>query len=181
MLSAIPASLAEGNGPPKDLHYMENALRATGVILTAMRASYFQENIASALPAANQAGVFPNFLPSADFAFPMIATSDVGCFAADALLAPATRSEVIDLFGPSYSMRQLADKLGAALGKTLRVVDIPAAAHVTALVDAGLPRPFAEAIAEMWAAFVSGRVVPAGERSLTGSINVDGKGVPLRD
>ena len=85
MSSAIAAALPDGNGPAKDLHYRENRLRACGTTLTALRACYLQDNVASALTPATQAGIFPNFLPSADFVSPMIATQDVGRFAAAAL------------------------------------------------------------------------------------------------
>jgi uncharacterized protein YbjT (DUF2867 family) len=173
MLSAIAALLPDGNGPAKDLHYCENRLRACGATLTALRACYFQDNIASVLTPATQAGIYPNFLPSADFAFPMIATQDVGRLAAAALTNPPLTSEVVDLFGPTYSVRQVAEYLGAALGKTLEIVNIPPAGHVTALVQAGMPQPIAEAVAEMFAAFSAGLLVPQGDRSLNASTTID--------
>ena len=49
MLSAIAAVLPDGNRPAKDLHYCENRLRACGATLTAVRACYFQDNVASVL------------------------------------------------------------------------------------------------------------------------------------
>jgi uncharacterized protein YbjT (DUF2867 family) len=173
MQSAISASLADGNGPGKDLHLLENALRATGATVTANRACYFQENVAGALAPARQAGVFPSLMPSADVAFPTIATADAGRFAAGALLSPPAKSEVVDLLGPAYSMRQIAEKLGAALGRKLQVVDIPPAAQVTVLMEAGLPRAFAEAVAELHAAFAAGRIAPKGDRVLAGRTTLD--------
>ena len=140
MLSAIAAVLPDGNGPAKDLHYCENRLRASGTTLTALRACYFQDNVASVLTPAKQAGIYPNFLPSADVAFPMIATRDIGGIAASALVSPPPTSEVVDLFGPTYSVRQVAEHLGAALGKTLEIVNIPPEGHVTALMKAGIPQ-----------------------------------------
>lgn len=164
-LSAAAAVLAEGNGPAKDLHYAENVLRATGAKVTTIRASYFEENVLGVVPAAQQGGVYPNFMPSADFAFPTVATRDIGRFAARCLVEPPAKSEVVDLVGPAYSIRQMADHLGRALGKTLQVIDIPAPAHVDAFTQAGLPKPFAEALAEMFACFASGRVSPHGDRN----------------
>lgn len=49
MLSAIAAVLPDGNRPAKDLHYCENRLRACGATLRALRACYFQDNVASVL------------------------------------------------------------------------------------------------------------------------------------
>jgi uncharacterized protein YbjT (DUF2867 family) len=173
LLSAAAAVLTQGNGPAQALHHLENALRATGTTLTAIRASYFQENVLTALPAAKYDGIFPNFLPSADAAIPTVATRDIGRLAARCLLEPPAKSEVIDLVGPMYSMRQVSEKLAAAMGKGLRVVDIPAALHVEVLAKAGLSRQFAAAIAETYACFASGLVSPRGDRMISGTTTLD--------
>lgn len=173
MLSSLGAELAEGTGPIKALHYLENALRATGTKLIAIRASYFQENIASIIPAARQAGIFPNFLPSAEMSIPMVATQDIGRLAATLLKSPHQRSETVDLLGPMYSARQLAEKLGTALGKPLQVVDIPADGQVEAMIQAGLPRPIAEVYAEMYAAIGSGLITTKGDRAVTGTTAIE--------
>jgi len=173
-LSAAAAVLPDGNGPAKDLHFAEDALRATGSTATVIRASYFQENILGALPAAERDGLYPSFFPSAEIAFPTVAARDVGRLAARCFLEPPTQSEVIDIVGPMYSTRQLATKLGAALKRDLRVVDVPAAAHVEVLTtQAGLPRPFAEAVAELFACLASGRVMPRGDRMVSGTTTLD--------
>jgi uncharacterized protein YbjT (DUF2867 family) len=173
LLSSVGADLAEGNGPIKNLHYLENALRAGGVKLTAIRAAYFLENLASNLEPARKMGIFPAFTPSADYPMPTIATKDIGAFAAGALLAPPTKSEAVDLLGPSYSMRQMAEKLGAALGKTLQVVEIPQAGWAPTLVQAGLPRALADAYAEMYGGFASGAIRPRGDRAAQGHTTID--------
>ena len=59
MMSAISAHLPDRNGPGKDLHYLEQALRATATTLTAARACYFQENIAAVIAPAKQEGIYP--------------------------------------------------------------------------------------------------------------------------
>ena len=167
MLSSVGADLAEGTGPIKGLHYLENALRATGVKLTAIRAGYFQENVGNSLAPATHMGIFPNFTPSADYPMPMIATRDIGALAAESLLSPADKSEI------AYSIRQVAEKLGAALGKTLQIVDIPEVGWVDALVQAGLPKNVAEVYAEMYAGFASGRIAPRGDRLVQGKTTLD--------
>lgn len=173
MLSAIAAVLPDGNGPAKDLHYCERVLRATGAPITVLRACYLQENVAAAVPAVQQAGVYPNLLGNPDLEFPMIATKDVGRFAADALVTWPAINSTIDLLGPRYSIRQVAERLGAALGRSVQVVDIPPAEHVHALVAAGVPAPLAEILAEMFAAFAAGTIAPASERRLAGRTPID--------
>jgi uncharacterized protein YbjT (DUF2867 family) len=173
MLSAIAAVLPDGNGPAKDLHYCEKQLRAQARQLTILRACYSQDNLAGLLPAAMHAGIYPNFLASADVPMPMIAMRDVGRFAADALMSPPQRHEVVDVFGPPYSPSYVAERLGVALNKELQVVDIPPARHSDTLAEAGVPRPIAIAVAELFAAFNAGLIVPQGDRQLTGTTTID--------
>ncbi|MBK8481228.1 MAG: NmrA family NAD(P)-binding protein [Proteobacteria bacterium] len=173
LLSSVGAELPAGTGPIKGLHYLENELRATGTLLTAIRAGFFQENLGSALTPAKEQGIFLNFTPSADYPMPMIATKDIGVLAARSLLNTPRTSEVIDLHGPAYSQRQLAERLGAALGRQLEVVDIPETAWVSTLTQGGLPRPVAETFAEMYSAFAKGIVRPCGDRSVAGETPID--------
>ena len=173
MLSSVGADLASGTGPIKGLHYLEQKLRETGVKLTAIRAGSFQENFLNVLGAAKQAGIFPNFAPSADDPMPMIATRDIGALAAQSLLKPPAKSEIVDLHGPSYSNRQVAEKLGRALGKQLQVVDVPPAQHVPALMQAGFSKELAETFAEMYAGFASGGLAPRGDRLVQGKTELD--------
>jgi uncharacterized protein YbjT (DUF2867 family) len=123
--------------------------------------------------AAKQAGIYPNFLPSADIPSPQVATQDVGHAAAKLLRSPPSRSEVVDLVGPAYSSRQLAEKIGKLLGKTLNIVDIPAAGHVAALQQAGIPADVAAAFAEMYAGFIAGLLVPKGDRTIQVTTPID--------
>jgi uncharacterized protein YbjT (DUF2867 family) len=167
MLSAVAACVADGNGPAKDLHYLERLVRASAPKSTILRAAWFQENVGSILPAANQ-GFFPSLMASADAPFPTIATRDVGRIAATLLLSPPPKSEIIDLMGPAYSPRELASALGTALGKAVSVVEVPAVAHVDALMQAGLPRAFAQEVAELYACFNAGMARPEGDRTLSG-------------
>ena len=169
LLSAIAASLADGNGPAKDLHYFERLLGATGATVSILRACWFQENVGAVLGAATHAGIYPNLMGPADAPLPTVATSDVGRVAASLLISPPPTSEIIDLIGPVYSPRELAAALGARLGKPLQVVDVPAPARVGALVQAGLPESYAREVAELCACFDAGRVRPQGNRALTAS------------
>jgi uncharacterized protein YbjT (DUF2867 family) len=172
-LSGAAAAVADGNGLARELHHLETLLFDGGRTVTAIRAVAFQENVAWALPAALGEGIYPNFYPTADFEFPMVATGDIGWYAAHCLVEAAGRSEVIDMLGPRYSVRQVADMLGSALHRTLRIVDIPAPRHVDALNGAGMPRPFAESLAELIGCLASGRISPSGDRAITGTTRLE--------
>jgi uncharacterized protein YbjT (DUF2867 family) len=173
MLSSIGADLPSGNGPIRGLNYLENGLRATATTLTAIRAGSFQENIGVLVGAARAAGIYPSFAPSADTRLPMIATRDIGTLAAESLFLKPAKSEIVDLEGPSYSATDVAAKLGSALGKPLQVVVVPPAEWVNAMTQAGLPRPFAEVYADMYAGFNAGRIRPVGDRLVQGRTPID--------
>lgn len=173
LLSSVGADLPGGTGPIQGLYHLENALRATGTKLTAIRAGMFQENQSNAVGPAKGPGLFFNFFPSADYPTPMIATKDIAALAAEVLLSPAAQSEIVDLHGPAYSQRQVAELLGAAVGKTLQIVDIPEAGWVDAMMQGGLPRQFAESYAEMYRGFGSGAIQPKGDRLVQGKTTLD--------
>lgn len=101
-----------------------------------------------------------------------------GCLAAfiarpGKVLYPLGPKPDIDVFGLAYSVRQVAEKLGVALGRSIQIVDIPPAGHVAALTQAGIPQQVAEAVAEMFAAFSAGLLVPQGDRHLVGTTTID--------
>jgi uncharacterized protein YbjT (DUF2867 family) len=173
LLSSVGADRADKNGPIKGLYYAEERVRETGTKLVALRSCTFQENAAGAVAAAKQAGVYPNFLPSADAVAPQVATQDIGHVAAQLLKSPPARSEVVDVVGPAYSPRQMADKIGKLLGKKLTIVDVPPAGHAAALRQAGVPGDVAEAFAEMYAGFNAGLLRPRGDRTIEVTTPID--------
>ena len=173
LLSSIGADVAEGNGPIKGLNYLEQVLRQSGTTLSAIRAGSFQENVANAIGPAQTMGMFFNFMPSADYAVPQIATRDIGSLAAQLLQSPTGKHEIIDLHGPAYTNRQVAEHLGARLGRTLTVVDVPASGHIAAFEKAGMSAEWARAMAEMYAGFDGGKLRPVGERTVEGKTTLD--------
>ena len=94
----------------------------------------------------------------------MVATRDVGTAAAQLLLSAPPVSEVVDLEPPTYTERQVAEKLGAALGRSLEVVTIPQPGWLDALVDAGVPPLLAAEVVELYDAEHRGRLQPRGDR-----------------
>ncbi len=173
LLSSLGADLPSGTGPIKGLHYLENKLRETGTKVVAIRAAYFQENLGQSVGPAKQMGTFFNMMPSRDAQMPTIATKDIGSLVAKTLESPPAKSEVIDQIGPMYTVAQMADKLGKAVGKQLNIVDVPPAGQVQGMVQAGLPKPFAESFAEMYSAFATGKVQPKGDRVVKGTTEID--------
>jgi len=166
MLSSAGADLAEGTGPITGLYALEQALQATGTVLTALRSGHFQEKVSDVIEVARESGVFPVFAASADAPLPMVATADLGAVAARALQSPPDVSENVDVVGPSYSERAVATLLGEALGRELQVATIPEEAWVGAFVQAGFRPRIAESLAELYRADEQGLLAPRGDRTV---------------
>lgn len=164
MLSSIGADLAEDTGPIRWLNYLENRLSETGVLLTAIRSWHFQEKVEAILGAALEASIYPVFGDSADVPTPMIATVDIGHAVVESLLSPPSASEIVDMAGPSYTERQVAEQLAALLGKPLQVITIPEPGWVEAMVNAGVPQPLAEELHGLYSAEQRGMMQAHGDR-----------------
>jgi uncharacterized protein YbjT (DUF2867 family) len=158
LLSTFTAVLADGNGPARDLHALEERLATAGHRLTTLRAAYFQENVAMAFAPARNEGIFPTISSAPSQRIPTVATRDVGRAAASCLLEPPNANETVGLAGAAYSVDEMAQLLGAALGRTIQVVGIPPEARVGALMGAGLSEELARAVVELQACLESGRV-----------------------
>jgi uncharacterized protein YbjT (DUF2867 family) len=164
VLSSIGADLADGTGPIRWLHHLEQGLRETGVRLTALRPPHFQEKVEAVLGAVTGAGVYPVFGASADVPTPMVATRDVGDAAARALTSPPATSEVVDLEPPTYTERQVAETLGALLATELQVVTVPRSGWLSTLAGAGVPPLLAAELVAMYDAEARGILRPCGDR-----------------
>jgi uncharacterized protein YbjT (DUF2867 family) len=149
-LSSVGADLSEGTGPVRWLYHLEGRLRDTDAVLTVLRSPHFQEKVEAALDDAIGAGVYPVFADSADEPIAMAATRDVGAAAVRALISPPSASEVVTLEAPSYTEREVAEALGAVLGRTLRVVTIPRPDWLDALTGAGVPPLLATELVELY-------------------------------
>ena len=85
-LSSYGAQVPEGTGPVAGLHSSEQKLNAiSGLNVLHLRAAYFMENNLAAIGMIHGMGVFGNALLP-DLKLPMIATRDVGDYAAKRLL-----------------------------------------------------------------------------------------------
>ncbi|NED99043.1 NmrA family NAD(P)-binding protein [Phytoactinopolyspora halotolerans] len=164
MLSSVGAELPEGTGPILPLHYLENRLRTTGAIISALRSFHFQEKVETVLEAVLNDGIYPNFGESADVPRPMNATHDIGVLVADTLLSPPSSSEVVDVVGPEYTERRVAEVLSAILGREIPVVNIPRAGWVDAIASGGVSRHFAEVLAGLHDAEERGILQSSGDR-----------------
>lgn len=166
MLSSGGADLPAGTGPIVGLHMMEEALKTTGTTLTALRSGHFQEKFTDVLDAARHEGVFPVFAASADTPIPMVATRDIAEIAVRELLAGPSVTEAVDIVGPSFTEREVAEELGRSLGRELTVVTVPEAGWEGAFVEAGFAPHIAASLADLYRADQRGDLDPRGDRSV---------------
>lgn len=168
-LSSGGAHLSSGTGPIAGLHLLEQALRATPAVITALRSGHFQEKVDDVIDVAETTGTFPVFASSADQPLPQVATRDLGGEVAGALSNPPQESEVVDVLGPEYTEREVAHLLGQALGQDLAVELVPPQAWPGAMQAAGFPAHVAQSLAELYRADDHGLLAPRGDRTVRGT------------
>lgn len=173
LLSSVGAQHADGTGPIRTLHHAERELAATGAALTAIRASYFQENWGASLGTLATGTVY-SFLPT-DLKFPQVATADIGRTAASALVEGGRGTQIIELIGPDASGDEIGRSLTSIVGSPVNVVAAPLDAVVPTFTGSGISAEVAELYREMYAGIISGRVGYEGtHRTVRGTVSVDG-------
>ena len=163
VLSSIGADKSSGTGPVAGLHSLETKVEGiSGLNALFLRAGYFMENI---LPQAGiikalggMAGPLREDLPLA-----MIATRDIGAFAAEALLkldfAGKSARELQGSRDVTYA--EAARIVGAAIGNpSLAYKQMPAAQLKPALMQMGMSSSMVDLLLEMPSFPLAGRRGP---------------------
>jgi uncharacterized protein YbjT (DUF2867 family) len=118
-LSSYGAHVAEGTGPIAGLHSSEQKLNSvSGLNVLHLRAAYFMENNLAAIAMIQGMDMFGHaLLPG--LKMPMIATPDVGAYAAQRLLAlDFSGKETRELLGErDLTMTEVTAAIGRAIGK----------------------------------------------------------------
>jgi uncharacterized protein YbjT (DUF2867 family) len=167
-LSSYGAQVPEGTGPVAGLHSSEQKLNTiSGLNLLHLRAAYFMENNLTAIGMIHGMGVFGNaLLPG--LKLPMIATCDVGNYAAQRLLdLDFSGKQTRELLGErDLSMTEATAVIGRGIGKPdLRYEQFPYDQVQQALTQMGVPPKGAALYIEMFMAINAGILVPQEPRS----------------
>ena len=172
ILSSVGAERPD-SGIVKALYHLERELGGLKTPITFLRAGYFIENWAGSLPPVLQAGVLPTFLLP-DRPTTMIATKDIGLFAARALLEPPRRHQILDLAGPKeYRPTDVAKALTKLLGKPVAAQGQPLGEMVSTLTSFGFSAEMAELFRELTAGLNDGRIKAGGGRLIRGATTVE--------
>lgn len=158
LMSSAGGHLLSGTGLILVNHLAEAAITPVARNLTILRPGSFIENWEPLLGPAKASGVLPTF-HSAQHKLIMIATRDIGRFAAQSLLDPAQGRRILNLAGPQeYSPEDIAGILAVALDRDVRVVNPPMSTAVATFMKAGFSEDAAKLFAEMYDAANAGKL-----------------------
>jgi uncharacterized protein YbjT (DUF2867 family) len=167
-LSSIAAQAPVGAGPISGLHAAEAKLNALDKLnVLHLRPAYFFENHLSAISMIQMMGVYGGAL-KADLQIPMIATHDIGVYAADRLLKlDFNGKQTQELLGErDLSMNEVTSVISKALNNSdLRYVQFPYDQVEQVLTQMGTPQKTAALMIEMIHGFNTGICVGLEPRS----------------
>jgi uncharacterized protein YbjT (DUF2867 family) len=167
-LSSYGAQVAEGTGPIAGLHSSEQKLNAIrGLNVLHLRAAYFMENHLAAIGMIQGMGIFAGALRP-DLKLPMIATRDVGNYAAQRLLdLDFSGKQTRELLGErDLSMTEVTAVIARGIDKPdLRYEQLPYDQFQQLLTQMGLPPKTAAVYLEMYQAINAGVIVPQEPRA----------------
>jgi uncharacterized protein YbjT (DUF2867 family) len=171
-LSSYGAHVPEGTGPVAGLHSSEQKLNAiSGLNVLHLRAAYFMENNLAAIGMIQAIGRFGHALLP-DLKLPMIATRDVGDYAAQRLVdLDFSGKQTRELLGErDLSMTEITAAIAHGIGKPdLRYVQFSYDQMQQALTQMGFPPKKAAVYMEMFKAINEGVLAAQEPRSLDNS------------
>ncbi len=167
-LSSYGAHVPEGTGPVAGLHSSEQKLNGiTGLNVLHLRAAYFMENNLAAIDMIQGMGMFGHaLLPN--LKLPMIATRDVGNYAAQRLLdLDFSGKQACELLGErDLSMTEATAVIAGGIGKPdLRYEQFPYDQVQQALTQTGFSLRKAAVYIEMFEAINAGLLAAQEPRS----------------
>jgi uncharacterized protein YbjT (DUF2867 family) len=129
---------------------IEKRLEDSGLAYTHLRAGEFMPSYFRQVPSIVGRGILA--LPMRDARIASLDIGDVAEVAIAVLTSPGHEGKTYPLTGPeSLSMAEVAEKLSAAIGKTIRYVDVPPEEANKARLAAGMPPYLAEGLDELFA------------------------------
>jgi len=167
-LSSFGAHVPEGTGPIAGLHSSEQKLNAIGGLhVLHLRAGYFMENNLAAISMVHAMGTFGHALLP-DLKIPMIATRDIGEYAARRLLnLDFSGKQTRELLGErDLSINEATAVIARGIGKPdLRYVQFPYEEVQQVFIQTGVPAKTAGQFIEMYKAMNEGIVAGQEPRS----------------
>lgn len=136
----------------------EQALAASGVAWTVLRASWFAQNFSEGFfqPSLQMAGVLA--LPVGDVKEPFVDVDDIADVAVAALTEPGHEGRLYELTGPDVlSFADAVSAIGRASGRELQFVTIPPEQFRAEMAQAGVPAEAIDLTLYLFATVLDGR------------------------
>lgn len=125
----------------------EEAIVASGLPHVLLRNGWYTENYLASVSAALQHGVFIG--AAGDGRIASATRADYAAAAAAVLTQPIAGNRIVELAGDSaYTLAELVAEVNRQTGKMVAYQNLPQADFAAALVGAGLPKPFADLLAD---------------------------------
>ncbi|MGH9367391.1 MAG: SDR family oxidoreductase [Thermoanaerobaculia bacterium] len=139
---------------------IEQKIEASGIPYTFLRPNSFMQNFTTHhAPTIRSQGAFYPY--GHDSRISVIDARDIAAVAARALTGEGHAGKAYKLSGPeSLTNGQMAEKLSRAIGKLVRFVDLPDPEYKKALMGAGVPEGYADALADLSRYFATGAGAP---------------------
>jgi uncharacterized protein YbjT (DUF2867 family) len=128
---------------------VERHIEASGLAWTFLRSNGFMQNVVTYMGETirTQSAIYSS---GADGAASHIDVRDLGAVAASVLLETGHEGQAYELTGPSaITYGQIAETLTGVLGRPIRYVPISHLQYKQALLAAGTPEPWAEALVDL--------------------------------
>ncbi len=162
LLSSAGAHHREGTGPIVALHAFEERLaKVASLNALFLRAGFFMENVLMSLALIKGQGIYPGPMP-AEVAVPMIASADIGNYAASRLARlDFSGKSVMHIVGPRpVSQTDLVSILSQAVDKPIRYQQVSLDDVEKGLVHAGMKSVTVALFMEMYRGAGQGLVAP---------------------
>ena len=150
--------LLSGRGEP-EAQDAEQALQATRLDWTIIRASWFHQNFSESffLDAVKEGTLV---LPEGLAPEPFVDVEDIADIAAEALVHPRHSRKLYEVTGPrALTFGEVVDEIARATGRHITVITVPMEAYRQGLLEV-LPQDLAELIVYLFATVLDGRNTP---------------------
>jgi uncharacterized protein YbjT (DUF2867 family) len=133
----------------------DEALIDSGLRYTILRPNSFYQNMLWSAGTIKDHGVF--YLPMGNARQSLVDVRDIAAVSVQALTGTGHEGKTYDITGPeSLSYHEVADKLSAVLGRSIRYVDVTPEIALDSMLKAGMPEWNARAVTELYGIFAAG-------------------------